>query len=186
MAAITQRPIGRTTVKKLAVSAVIILSSIYIIINVLMITREYGVEPPTPIIQFHSDTPAVSFCGDDFWSNTQIRCNERVQYLYETYAITVNEAISSLLKKDECICIQTKTVGTKNSISGPDPLPHATRKKAGSITHQKGAANTRHSTTVEEDRPTPFSFSACLLIKDSNILLPNGSHTIIRLFRCVV
>jgi len=78
-----------------------------------------------------------------------------------------------LLKKDECICIQTKTVGTKNSIRGrgPDPLPHATPKTAGSITHQTGAANTRHSTTVE-DQPTPFSFSACLLIKDSNILLP--------------
>lgn len=114
MAAITHRPIGRMTTKNLAVSAVIILGSIYIIINVLLITREYGVEPSPPMIQFYSDTSAVSFCGDGFWSNTEIRCNDRVQYLHETYATTVDEAISSLLKKDECVCNQTGE--TKHSI----------------------------------------------------------------------
>ena len=94
--------------------------------------REYGVLEQPSKMQFYSNTSAVSFCGDDFWRDTQIRCNERVQYLHKSYAITVDEAISSLLKKGECACIQTKAAGTKNSISGPDPdpLPHVTPKKA--------------------------------------------------------
>ena len=180
MAAITHRPIGRTTTKKLAVSAVIILGSIYIIINVLLITnREYGVVEQPLKMQFYSDTSAISFCGDDFWSNTQIRCNERVQFLHETFAMTVDEAISSLLKEGECICNQTGA--TKHSIHklglGFDPLPHATPETAGSYDILLRLKK------IDQHRSLfRLAFSSRIAIFSS----PNGSHTIIRLFRCVV
>ena len=54
---------------------------------------------------------------------------------------------------------------------------------------KEGSATTASTTSEKEDRPLPFSFSACLLIKDNNIILPEWlayHYTVLPLRRLIV
>ena len=73
-------------------------------------------------------------------------CNERVSNIKWQNGITLSEARTQLMEKGECVCTR------ENDVVHSDVL--------------------QHSDTVVEDRPLPFSLSACLIIKDNNILLP--------------